>query len=489
MAERRQIVNQQEQDIGHATDSGGGVSQEAESNSSGNLLIRIALPKLDQEKERKIQITISPNATGLQFCNEISKELPNIDVEKMELIYKGKFLDKSKSLAQQKLKNKGMVMLKLTNKFEQVKTINVSRIRKGAEALAKRGEDFEHPHLKIVNHQGEIIEVPEEKRVIILTALILHEAGKSDMKKGAYEQAFEYLTLAELEFRQCDEMHLNSIDNYGVLCLDMIWCNFQLKKAEYLKDARIKLEEAQECFNKCFGENQERLRELQDDSGRHHIQSLRLHVLWGVWFYHNQMEKDAEQNLNKAGILLERLRLDDSDLADLVNQGFTIREARLALRATEGNIEDAKMRIRKRRERAQQQKREMDERRQQLSRQATKSNTDVPEENRRPDQGNQNSLSNTKVLTADENSSSASPAPSSPSIGAQGSFEDEDLLQEILALLPEDNDDYINVTLEDEEAVISSYKALLTNKGSELCEEAPSTPKKGKTEPEVTAPP
>ncbi|GCC29254.1 hypothetical protein chiPu_0007692 [Chiloscyllium punctatum] len=390
-------------------DSGGGASQEAESNSSGNLLIRITVPKLGQEKERKIQITISPNATGLQFYNEISKELPNIDVENMELIYKGKFLDKC--------------------------------------------EDFEHPHLKIVNHKGEIIEVPEEKRVIILTALILHEAGKSDMKKGAYEQASAYLTLAELEFRNCDEVHLNSIDNYGVLCLDMVWCNFQLRKTEYLKNAREKLEKAQECFNKCFGENQERLRELQ------------------------------------AEILLDRLRLDDSDVADLVNQGFTIREARLALRATEGNIEDAKMCIRKRRERAQQQKREMDERRQRLSRQATESNTDVPEENRRPDQGNQNSLSNTKVLTADENSSSASPAPSSPPTDAQGSSEDEDLLQEILALLPEDNDDYINVTLEDEEAVISSYKVLLTNKGSELCEEAPSTPKKGKTEPEVNAPP
>ncbi|XP_048471887.1 NEDD8 ultimate buster 1-like [Rhincodon typus] len=278
----------------------------------------------------------------------------------------------------------------------------------------------------------------------------------------------------------------------------MVWCNLQLQKIEYLKDAREKLENAQKYFNECFGENQERLRRLEDDSGRHQILFLQLYVLWGVWFYYNQMEKDALKNLDQAEKLLNKLRLNDSDVADLVNQGFTTWEARLALRATMGDVEEAKVHINKRREqRAQQQRREADERRQRLSTQATGSNTDVPEENRRSDQGNQNSLMNTNPpLTADtvttptpgENSSSASPDPSSPSPGAQGSSEDDDVLQEILALLPEDKDDYINVTLEEEEAVILEYKAKLT-KQSKVEEAAPSTPKKEKTEPEADAPP
>ncbi|XP_067908129.1 NEDD8 ultimate buster 1-like isoform X2 [Heterodontus francisci] len=465
MAEGRQTkARQQEQDTSDAMDNSMEVSQAGRCNSSGHLVINVTLPKSLSEKQEKITIKISPNAVGLQLFEEISEKLPNIEAKNVQLIHKAKKLNKDMTLAEQNVKNKGKVMLTLINEDKREQTFSESSIRKTAESLAKQDEDFEKPYLNVINHKGEIIEVPKEKRVVILTALILHEVGRSDMKKGNYEQALTFLHMAEHEFSKCDDAHLNSIDNCGVLNLDVIWCNLQLQKIQCFEKARERLEKAEEYFNNCFGKNQERLQELEDNSGRHRVLFLRLYVLWGVWFYYNKMEKEALENLDKADALLSKLQVDDVDVTDLTNQGFTTQEARLGLRATEGDIENAKLFIKKRRERPQLLRREAEERRDQPNMQMDIDNT----EQAVPDWANQVSLPSAPAIVRtsqppDESLPSVSTSSTSPPTGAQGSSENDDILKEILS---QDSDDYINETLEEEELLIHDYKSRITQNAS-----------------------
>ncbi|XP_072364262.1 NEDD8 ultimate buster 1-like isoform X2 [Scyliorhinus torazame] len=505
------VVNQQEQDIGHAVESDGGARQEGACSGSGTFVLRIQIPKIGQRQKEKITITISPGAPGLQLFKEISR-LAGIEVKNMRLIFKGKELKMDQTLKEQNVKANVLIMLSLVNTYEREETHSLSRIRRGAELLAKQDEDFEKPYLKIVNHKGEIIEIPKEQHVMILTALILHEKGRSDMKKAKYKEALEFLKLAELEFRKCDQVQLNSIDNYGVLNLDACWCYLKLRDIEQLKDAKERLENAQRYFTNCFGENEERLQQLEDDSGRHKILFLRLYVLRGVYFYHRHMMKDALSDLTEAETQLDALRLDDFDVVCLANEGFTTREARFGLRATGGDIEKAKLYINKKRERAQQQRREADERREQLRSRAQaaggqlqqrarqqRSEADerreqlsrtnntaqaVTDVNRVAEQGNQVSSLNTNpsrpVDTLTPPGTLTSPAPTSPPPGAPDNSENNVNLEDILSFLHLDDDDYIDVTLEDEEALIQEYLAKLKNNDKVLDEDTPPAPKKPK---------
>ncbi|XP_038654377.1 NEDD8 ultimate buster 1-like isoform X2 [Scyliorhinus canicula] len=517
MAEGGQtVVNQQEQDIGHAVESDMGMRQEGACSGSGNLVLRIQITKIRQDnserRTEKIKITISPDAPGHQLFKEISNRLADIEVKNMRLIFKGKKLKMDQTLKEQNVKNNVLIMLNLVNPDEREETQHLSSIRRGAELLAKQDEDFEKPYLKIVDHKGEIIEIPEEQRVVILTALILHEKGRSMMKEAMYKEALEFLNLAELEFRECDEVQLNSIDNYGVLNLDICWCYLGLRDIERLQEAEKRLENAQRYFTNCFGENEERLQQLEDDSGRHKILFLRLYVLWGVYFYHRHMMKDALRDLTEAETRLDALRLDDFDVVRLANEGFTTREARISLRATVGDIEKAKLYIEKKRERAQQQRREADERRdrlrsraqaaggqlqqraQQQRREADErreqlSRTDntaqvVSDVDRVAEQGIQVSSPNTSpsrpvdMLTPLR--TLTSPAPTSPPPGPPDNSENNKILEDILSFLPLDGDDYIDVTLEEEEALIQEYLAKLKNNDKVLDEDTPPAPKKPK---------
>ncbi|XP_069770910.1 NEDD8 ultimate buster 1-like [Narcine bancroftii] len=448
---------------------------ESVDTSSGDLLLRIHLPQQLLGKEKKMKITISRDATVQLLREEIANRLQNIKMENFELIYKGNYLHLNKTLGEQNVMNKGEVRFTLINEEERRQMVFISRIMKGAALLAKRDEGFEEMFLNTTNHRGEMINLPKGEKAVFLTALILHEVARWNMKRKDYKQALVFLKHAENEFRLCTKELINCIDNYGVLHLDITWCYFQLQDPQCLKEAKERLEITENCFSNCFGRDDLCPEEMKDKSGRHKILYLRLQMLWGVWFFHCQMLDQSWDNFLKAEELLGKLQVDDLLVTVLVHKGYTTREARLALRATEGDVEEAEAYIEEKR----QERKAAEKRRKERIHKPTSvahSGGASAERNWTPYQKNQDHgmfrgdvqespldtnsslFAGSRPPAGETSSAISTPAASAPT-GAQSNPEEDEILRDILTYLPKDVDDYIDLFLEEEEAIVHEYKA------------------------------
>ena len=59
--------------------------------------------------------------------------------------------------------------------------------------------------------------------------------------------------------RKCRSDILTSVDNYALLCLDIVWCYLCLQNINDLPDAEERLSSCDLCFRKTYGQNLERL--------------------------------------------------------------------------------------------------------------------------------------------------------------------------------------------------------------------------------------
>uniref|UniRef100_A0A8C4QTL3 Negative regulator of ubiquitin-like proteins 1 n=1 Tax=Eptatretus burgeri TaxID=7764 RepID=A0A8C4QTL3_EPTBU len=312
------------------------------------------------------------DVSGLELKTRIS-EISGIPMENLRVIAAGHIIVDSEKACQQGVKqNCQLLAIRMqipggAERNQEYKQQQLARTRRGAELLANLDEaDAEDgPFLQIADHRGNPIKIPAQEKKALMTAMTLHEKGRSLLKHGDHSGALVLLLEADQDFRTCGSELISVVDNYAVLCLDVVWCYVALRCLDALPDARERLTLATQALDKCYGVNLERLFSLKGSSGREQALYLRLHLLQGIIAFHQGTISEAREQLNKAGTLMNLLTVDEEKLSELVALGFSEQESRLGLRACGGNMEQAGAHIMHRREEKQaQQQREHAERRQ-----------------------------------------------------------------------------------------------------------------------------
>ncbi|XP_026148529.1 NEDD8 ultimate buster 1 [Mastacembelus armatus] len=379
------------------------------------------------------------------------------------------------------------------------------------------------PFLEIADQKGNPLKIPERERKALILAMGLHEKGRSLMKRKQYDDALCHLLQADQHFSGFDSALLSSVDNYAVLQLDIVWCYRALEALHCLSDAGSRLQRAERCFLQCYGEQRQRLLRIKGNSGTEEVLFLRLYLLQSLLSYLNGDDSQARQQLSKVELLYNRLCLDSDKVEQLMALGFTEREVRLGLRACGGDPQKAAIHISNcRQEREELRQRERMKRRTRMEAIATltelgysrndaaralhhadgdinraseilldsspaNNNTvgvmspekveqlvdlgfdrDLSETALRLTGGDipsatQLLLDNQGVLTPPSTSSaSSSPSSEDPaSASTSTSAEDDELVNEVLGDISRHEDDYLDLTLEEESGLISTMRGYL----------------------------
>ncbi|XP_071340358.1 NEDD8 ultimate buster 1 isoform X2 [Trachinotus anak] len=481
--------------------------------------LELLLPR-DSRKDPKSKKNYLETRLDVLVQEVVDRIAEDHGLKYIKLILNGKTLCVDQRLDEQGVKNHSKVMVlkvsdaelkqQMSQEEQKKKEQNESlqRTQKGFQILSERdGSEDPHttPFLEIADQKGNPLKIPDKERKALILAMGFHEKGRSLMKRKQYDNALCHLLQADQQFSKCDSALLTSVDNYAVLQLDIVWCYRALEALSCLDDGRSRLQRAEDCFLQCYGEQRERLLMIKGNTGREEVLFLRLYLLQSLLSYLEGNDGQAQLQLSKVESLYSRLCLDSEKMAQLMALGFSEREARLGLRAWSGDLEGAANHITSRRqEREELKQRERQKRRRRIEDISTLTEMgysrsdaaralhcaegdvrracellylgferDSSEAALRLTGGDVQTatmllLENQGVLsppsTSASTSSSTSPSSEEPTTSSN-STEDEELVSEVLDDISHHEEDYLDLTLEEESELIDKMKTYL-NRGS-----------------------
>jgi adenine-specific DNA glycosylase len=108
-----------------------------------------------------------------------------------------------------------------------------------------------------------------------------------------------------------------------------------------LPDAERRLQICERSFKKSYGENLSRVAELKGSAENEKTQIMKLHLLQGVLYFHQNRRAEANAMLSVAERELNELRVDENSILMLMEMGYTRSEAVTGLRSSYNSIDGA----------------------------------------------------------------------------------------------------------------------------------------------------
>ncbi|XP_046393499.1 NEDD8 ultimate buster 1-like isoform X2 [Ischnura elegans] len=330
------------------------------------LKVRVSANHREAAFVQTVEIPLSENGLALKVA--LAEKL-NIDPVWLKLISSGQVIKDELLLSSQSIRN-GMQLMALQldgsqSDFqdEEKRQRHLNSIKADAQLLACRRNDHNVSYLQVADQSGKVLNLPKEEAQALSVAMALNEKGRAALKSEDYSLALLFFLEAEKEFNQCNSNLLKSVDNYALLNLDIVWCYLCLRSVSHLPDAEQRLKKCEENFHNSYGTNLERLITLKGTTGNERALFFRLHLLQAIVSYHLGKSDAAKRLIQRAENEYKLLAVDDASLSQVLELGYTPPEARLALRATHGNVEEAVAIIeQKRREKAELRRKESFER-------------------------------------------------------------------------------------------------------------------------------
>ncbi|KAM7348693.1 NEDD8 ultimate buster 1 isoform 2-T2 [Cochliomyia hominivorax] len=295
-----------------------------------------------QGTQNIIEVKCALKSLGSELQAIIAKSLDIIDASRIKCISAGKILDSDRSLENQNLKNNQQLMVIISDvdksngqNHEDNMYDRIRKIKMDVEAIV----DSSRQLFEMEDQDGNPVFLPPAENRALLMALGYAEKARAAMKREQYDEALVLLLEADEKFITCNSKFLESVDNYALVNLDIVWCYLCLKNVTQLPDAQRRLELCEKSFRRSYGQNFERLITLKGNASPEKALIMRLHLLQGVLLFHQNRRNEAYEKFVTAETELGSLKVDDNLVAALVEMGYEPFEARLALRSCSGDIE------------------------------------------------------------------------------------------------------------------------------------------------------
>lgn len=294
-----------------------------------------------------IEVKCSLGALGSELQNEVAKKMGLPDPSHVKCISGGRIINGQRTLASQGVKNSQQLMVVVGSQVQgQELHERIQRIRADVEVIV----DADHRFMQMEDQNGRQIFLPPAENRSLLMAMSMYEKGRAAIQREQFDEALLLLLEADELFSECNSKFLEAVDNYALLNLDIVWCYLCLKNITQLPDAQRRLEVCERIFRLSYGEQFDRLYSIKGSSCPERALIMRLRLLQGVVFFHQNRRDEAYEKLEEAAKALDELKATDDHISLLVEMGYDESDARLALRSCAGNVDRAIQFIQERRE-------------------------------------------------------------------------------------------------------------------------------------------